>query len=216
MAGLRLNIVKHALKAFRGDLRAVLCVDNDTAGQMFKKRLTRRISPLLAVHQMGFLKTGTNSLFAQKSTTDLYVACDQNNYVLDFELAAGNIHDSIIFPRIYERLIKKHTEIENVALDAGYKIPAIARQIINDGKTPIMPYKRPMTKKGFFRKHEYVYGEYHDCCICPNNAVLKYSATNRDGYREYKSNTAICANCSMIDKCTRSRNQENALKSKVY
>jgi len=38
---------------------------------------------------------------------DANVACDQNNYVLDFELAAGNIHDSVIFPRIYERLIKK-------------------------------------------------------------------------------------------------------------
>lgn len=34
-------------------------------------------------------------------------------------------------------------------LDAGYKIPAIARQLIEDKKIPVMPYKRPMTKKGF-------------------------------------------------------------------
>ena len=46
-----------------------------------------------------------------------------------------------------------------------------------------MPYKRPMTKKEFFKKYEYVYDEYNDCYICPNNKVLKYSTTNKDEYR---------------------------------
>jgi len=32
-----------------------------------------------------------------------------------------------------------------------------------------MPYKRPMTKKGFFGKSEYVYDELYDCYICPND-----------------------------------------------
>ena len=44
-----------------------------------------------------------------------------------------------------------------------------------------------MTKKGFFKKYEYVYDEYYDCYICPNNQILRYSTTNRDGYKEYKS-----------------------------
>ena len=44
-----------------------------------------------------------------------------------------------------------------------------------------------MTKEGYFRKHEYVYDEYYDCYLCPENQVLSYSTTNRDGYREYKS-----------------------------
>jgi len=133
-------------------------------------------------------------------------ACDRNNYVLDFELAAGNIHDSVVFPQIYERLVKSHPKIENVVLDAGYRTPAIARQIIKDGKTPIMPYKRPQTKDGFFRKHEYAYDEYYDCYICPNNEVLKYTTTNREGYREYKSNPSVCAGCPHLGKCTHSKN----------
>ncbi len=33
-----------------------------------------------------------------------------------------------------------------------------------------MPYKRPMTVKGLFKKYEYVYDEYYDCYICPNFA----------------------------------------------
>lgn len=41
MAGLKTNIVKHTLKAFKGDLQAVLCVDNDNAGQEFIKEIER-------------------------------------------------------------------------------------------------------------------------------------------------------------------------------
>lgn len=48
---------------------------------------------------------------------------------------------------------------------AGYKTPAIAKLLLNDGVEPLFSYKRPMTKNGFFRKHEYVYDEMYDC-IC--------------------------------------------------
>lgn len=91
-------------------------------------------------------------------------------------------------------------------VDAGYKIPAIAKIIIDDGKIPVMPYKRPMTKFGFFKKHEYVYDEYYDCYIRPNEMVLKYSTTNREGYKEYKSNPSDCIKCSNKNKCTESKN----------
>jgi hypothetical protein len=64
-----------------------------------------------------------------------------------------------------------------------------------------------MTKQGNFKKHEYVYDEYYDCYICPNNQILKYSTTTREGYREYKSNPKICATCEMIGKCTQSKNK---------
>lgn len=69
-----------------------------------------------------------------------------------------------------------------------------------------MPYKRPMTKNGFFKKHEYVYDEYYDCYICPNEMILKYSTTNREGYKEYKSNPLDCIKCSNKSKCTESKN----------
>ncbi len=52
---------------------------------------------------------------------------------------------------------------------------------------PLFPYKRPMTKEGFFGKYEYAYDEYYDCYICPGAHILKYSTTNRSGYKEYKS-----------------------------
>lgn len=101
---------------------------------------------------------------------------------------------------------KEHSSVNGIVVDAGYKIPAIAKQIIDDGKMPVMPYKRPMTKQGFFRKNDYIYDEYYDCYICPNNQILKYTTTNRDGYKEYKSDKKICANCPHINQCTESKN----------
>lgn len=39
--------------------------------------------------------------------------------------------------------------LNNVIVDSWYKIPAIAKMILDDGKTPVVLYKRPMTKKVF-------------------------------------------------------------------
>ena len=62
-----------------------------------------------------------------------------------------------------------------------------------------------MTKEGFFKKYEYVYDEYNDCYICPNNQVLNYSTTNRNGYREYKSCGYLCEKCDYLSQCTASK-----------
>lgn len=134
------------------------------------------------------------------------VACDQNNFILGVKAAPGNVHDSQVFTDLFEELSQQFPEIEAVVVDAGYKTPGICREIIKAGKLPVMPYKRPMTKDGYFRKHEYVYDEYYDCYLCPNNQVLKYSTTNREGYREYKSNPKICCECNMRMQCTQSKN----------
>lgn len=64
---------------------------------------------------------------------------------------SGNTHDSKAFPELYEKLKNRYLGIKNIVVDAGYKIPAIAKLLIDDNITPIMPYKRPMTKRGFFK-----------------------------------------------------------------
>lgn len=52
---------------------------------------------------------------------------------------------------------------------------------------------------------KYVYDEFYNCVICPEYQPLKYSTTNRDGYREYKSDPNICAACPTRERCTHSR-----------
>ena len=116
----------------------------------------------------------------------------------------------------YCHIKNKKEDVKYIVMDAGYKTPAIARVIIEDGKVPVMPYTRPMTKDGFFKKYEYVYDEYYDCYICPENQILRYSTTNREGYREYKSTVMICENCVSRYRCTESQNHTKIVTRHIW
>lgn len=142
-------------------------------------------------------------------------ACDKHGWILGYTVNRGNEHDSRTFKGLYDKLQNKE-KINTVVLDSGYKTPAIAKLLIDDGKTPLFPYKRPMTKDGFLKKREYVYDEYYDCYICPNNRVLTYSTTNRDGYREYKSKPYTCKSCPYLAQCTESRNCQKVITRHVW
>ena len=154
-----------------------------------------------------FHKGEHKRVFAYLSNT----ACNDNGIVLDFELTSGNKHNSSVFPILFERIKEKYKSNKRIVLDSGYKTPWIAKQIFDSGKIPLLPYKRSMTKRGYFKKHEYVYDEYYDCYICPNNKILKYITTYRYGYREYKSNPKDCKNCKYIEKCTESKNNQKVV-----
>ena len=130
-------------------------------------------------------------------------ACDSKGWILGYSVHPGNQHDSRTFIDIYKKIQKFHPK--KIGMDAAYKTPAIAHRVIEDGIEPIFPYKRPQTKEGFFKKNEYVYDEYYDCYICPENKILSYTTTNRNGYREYKSNCRDCINCPSRHKCTESK-----------
>lgn len=141
-------------------------------------------------------------------------ACDKNGWILGYTVHPGNLHDSRTFKAIYDKI--KGIGMNTLVADAGYKTPAIAKLLIDDGIQPLLPYKRPMTKEGFFKKYEYVYDEYYDCYICPNNKVLNYSTTNKEGYREYKSCGTTCVNCPYLSRCTESRNHVKVVTRHIW
>lgn len=145
-----------------------------------------------------------------------HTACDANNFVLAVEVAPGNVHDSVMFDAVYEQATKRFPEIEVVTADAGYKTPWICKRILDDGRQPSLPYKRPMTKRGNLPWYEYVYDEYYDCVLCPQNKVLSYATTNREGYREYKSKPYLCVNCPVRERCTQSRNGQKTVSRHIW
>jgi len=128
----------------------------------------------------------------------------------------GNVHDSVAFDDLYDELTKHYEEIETIVVDAGYKTSWICKRIIDDEKIPSLPYKRPMGKEGFMKTCEYIYDEYYNCVIYPNNQILKYTTTTRDGYREFKSNPYICKNCPKLSQCTNSKNYEKTITKHIW
>ena len=87
----------------------------------------------------------------------------------------------------------------------GHKTPWICKQILDSRRIPSLPDKRPMTKEGNLPWYEYVYDEYYDCVLCLQNKVLKYATTNRESYREYKSDRMICKECPIRERCAHNK-----------
>ncbi|MCM1488849.1 MAG: transposase [Firmicutes bacterium] len=61
-----------------------------------------------------------------------------------------------------------------------------------------------------------VLDEYYDCVICPENQVLKYTTTDREGYKEFKSNGGICNSCKSKQICTESTKGEKVAAKHIW
>ncbi len=53
---------------------------------------------------------------------EAHTACDRKGFVLDVEVTAGNVHDSVAWDALYDSVTRKH-KVHFVAMDAGYKTP---------------------------------------------------------------------------------------------
>ncbi len=143
------------------------------------------------------------------------VACDEHGWVLGFTSHPGHEHDSRTFKAIYD-VLQSHYELEMLVMDAGYKTPAIAHELMKAQLTAVFPYKRPMTKKGFFKKYEYHYDEEFDTYTCPNQQLLGYTRTTKEGYRQYKSHPKICEHCPLLEQCTQSQNHVKVIERHLW
>jgi transposase len=151
-----------------------------------------------------------------KEASDKNAASDRNGFVLGAIVTPGNIHDSVIFEPLLEKVIDKHGKPEAVAADAGYKTPPIAQFVFENDMTPALPYTRPRTKDGYMKKHEYIYDEYYDCYICPQGQILKYTTTTKNGKRQYFSNPLECQNCPLLSECTQSKEHKKLIERPVW
>ena len=167
-----------------------------------KKEKTRTVIKSVTDPDCGmFVKGEHQRQFAYEAHT----ACDQNGFVLESVVTPGNVHDSVAFDDVYDRITETFPEIETVVADSAYKTPHICKRVFGDGRVLSTAYKRPQTMKDGHPWWKYIYDEYYDCVICPEYQVLHYVTTNRDGYREYRSDPKICASCPTRHLCTHSR-----------
>ena len=148
-----------------------------------------------------FVKSEKERTFAYS----FHTACDRHGFVLGALVTPAHVHDSQVFDEVFTKVTQRFGPPRAIAVDAGYKTPYIAKLCLDANIRPVMPYTRPHTKDGFLRKHEYVYDEYYDCYICPQNEVLEYETTTREGYRMYRSNPDKCKHCPLLSRCTQSK-----------
>ena len=203
----------HGKKAFDSLKTRQTKVDEFTGEVVLKKQVKQTKQSPVDPESGVFHKGEKEKCYAYSHQT----FCDKNGYVLVSETVPGNVHDNQSFFTAYEILQKKFpTQIENICLDAGYYTPAICREIMLNNHTPYLPYLRPKTKKGFFKKYDYVYDEEYDCYLCPSDKIIKYSTTNREGYRIYVSDPQDCLKCPLRKQCTESKNHQKIIARHVW
>ena len=131
---------------------------------------------------------------------EAHTACDGRGFVLEVEVTAGNVHDSVAWDKLYDEVTHKH-KVQFVTMDAGYKTPWIAKKTIDDGKVPILPYTRYTGKQDRYKPWEYSYDPANDTYTCPRGGILRHTTTDREGKRTYRSIPEQCRNCPCKAKC---------------
>lgn len=66
------------------------------------------------------------------------------------------------------------------------------------------------------RKSDFVYEAEPDGYRCPQGQLLTYATTDRDGYRQYRSDPAICRDCPLLASCTSTAKAERTITRHVW
>lgn len=175
---------------------------NTSKKKLARRKKMKKVTKSLTDPDSGlFVKGDHKRQFAYEAHT----ACDKHGYILETVVTPGNVHDSVAFDDVYDKVTDKFPEVKTIVADSAYKTPHICKKIFSDNRVLSTAYKRSMTMKGGHEWWKYVYDEEYNCIICPEFHTLEYTTTNRDGYREYKSNPDICRNCPTRELCTHSK-----------
>ena len=133
------------------------------------------------------------------------------NLITDTHVTAGNVHDSIPYLERLDRQCERFGfDVEAVGLDAGYMTAPICKGLEDRELFGVIGYRRPTHRDGYLRKRDFHYDAKRDGYRCPNGQLLTYRTTNREGYREYRSDPKHCRVCPLLASCT-----QNAQKIKT-
>ncbi len=66
------------------------------------------------------------------------------------------------------------------------------------------------------RKSKFVYDGAVDGYRCPEGQLLTYATTDRNGYRHYRSDPAICGDCPLLASCTSNAGAERTITRHVW
>jgi transposase len=148
---------------------------------------------------------------------DHRTTCGQHNLITDTHITAANVHDSIPYLERLDRQRERFNfETEAVGLDAGYMSAPLCKGLEDRKLYGVIGYRRPTHIKGRLPKRAYVYEAGQDIYRCPGGQQLSYRTTNRDGYREYRSDPKLCRNCPWLGQCTSNAQQVKTVTRHVW
>ena len=147
---------------------------------------------------------------------EAHTACDKNGVVLGVEVTPGNVHDSVAWDAVYDKVTKEFEEVQFVVMDSAYKTPWIAKKTLEDGRIPITPYTNHGYKEGRYRPWDYTYDPAEDQFVCPRGEILRHTTTDREGKRIYRSTPSKCVNCPNRLVCNANEKGQKVLTTHIW
>lgn len=141
------------------------------------------------------------------------------NIITDVHITPGNVHDSVPYLQRLNVQMEKFgfaSTLEAIALDAGYLTASICKGLHEKKVFAVIGGRSFTPVKGLIQKWRFKYDPEKNVYVCPQKQELPYSTTNREGYREYKSDRKHCASCPLLTECTRSKNKTKVITRHVW
>ncbi|HYF92691.1 MAG TPA: IS1182 family transposase [Symbiobacteriaceae bacterium] len=197
-------------KEYMDELEAAINADREKygkkplKGEKEVKQETREVKRNLTDPDAGYStnRDGTEVVgYREHRTTD-----GKHNIVVDVHVTAGNVNDSVPYTGRLERMANVFGfQVQVVALDAGYLNAWISHYLTEHGIFAVIAHRRFQSVKGMMPKAKFTYDATENVYRCPGNQELTYRTTNREGYREYRSDPERCKSCLLLGYCTRSK-----------
>lgn len=138
--------------------------------------------------------------------------------ITDTHATPASVHDSIPYlARLDRQRDRFGLDVGAVGLDAGYATAGISRGLEQRGILGVTGYRRPRPPKpGMLAKKAFVYETEVDGYRCPQGQLLAYATTDRNGYRHYKSDPALCRSCPLLASCTSNAQAQRTITRHVW
>lgn len=138
--------------------------------------------------------------------------------VTDTFATPGNVHDSIVYlSRLDRQRARFAFDVAAVGLDAGYATAGIAQGLEGRAILGVTGYRNPTPPRpGMMRKKAFAYERAADGYRCPQGQLLAYATTDREGYRHYRSDPAICQTCPLLASCTSNAKAQRTITRHVW
>lgn len=138
--------------------------------------------------------------------------------ITDTFATPANVHDSIVYLSRLDRQRQRFAfDIRAVGLDAGYATAGIAKGLEDRDILGVTGYRNPTPPKpGMMRKSKFAYDRSVNAYRCPQGQHLAYATSDRNGYRQYKSDPAICRHCPLLASCTTNAKAQRTITRHIW
>jgi transposase len=141
------------------------------------------------------------------------------NIITDVHITAGNVNDATVYLERLKTQIDKFgfaSTLEAVAIDSGYMTPHICKTTVDLQIAAAIGERSAPATPGIFPKEKFTFVPEKNIYLCPQDHVLTYSTTNRSGYQEYRSDSAVCTNCPFLSNCTTNKDKRRTIQRHIW